>query len=182
MELWVISQILCFNCISTPSSSDVRGLLNYLHWSAFIVYWVVVQVCLLWTWQLKSLFCIRDEIKVFANVSGYSLNMSCHSHCLYLFIFFITDWIKGLYRHGVWWCPLTVTLTPNSSFEVMKTELLCSINLLPGQVVAILMHGPVKIGKQCEDIVLLFTVLSLQWGRRVCKNMYEHVNLKYVKR
>lgn len=120
MELWVISQILCFNCISTPSSSDVRGLLNYLHWSAFIVYWVVVQVCLLWTWQLKSLFCIRDEIKVFANVSGYSLNMSCHSHCLYLFIYFITDWIKGLYRHGVWWCPLTVTLTPNSSFEVMK--------------------------------------------------------------
>lgn len=120
MELWVISQILCFNCISTPSSSDVRGLLNYLHWSAFIVYWVVVQVCLLWTWQLKSLFCIRDEIKVFANVSGYSLNMSCHSHCLYLFIYFITDWIKGLYRHGVWWCPLTVTLTPNSTFEVMK--------------------------------------------------------------
>lgn len=39
--------------------------------------------------------------------------------CIYLFIF-ITDWIKGLYRHGVWWCPLTVTLTPNSSFEVMK--------------------------------------------------------------
>lgn len=37
---------------------------------------------------------------------------------------------------------------------------------------------PSEIGKQCEDIVFQSTVLSLQRGRRVCTNMYEHVNLK----